>query len=806
MKGLDDSSRLLDDIGGLESTINRLEASFKKLTESAASFTNTMRGGMNGTTSAGTGGVGSSGPNILGGSLSQVSPFMLMNGRASRNWNMASGAMQMGSSILGGALAALPDVNTAMGMAQGQYAAGFSSSTNWRKVGTATFSYMKGGMNIAGAQGVVAGIANSYGMQFGGGNLAGGAGQFANIARGSASAARLLNQSNDVAANAMANLYTGSTSMSLMQNFGIMTTDPMSGKSANPTQIYAMLNNRLTGGGRMSAEQVKTALGPGGMMTANINATFQDQAQRDQARAYILNAAKGNYLDFSNPESKANQEAIRAAGGNPEAANMKVTQANNQTMQTAVDSYVKGMNDAAGAVVKFQDAVNGFLQTPMGKMMAQGAGAVNLASNSNAVNGAAGALPGVIGGAASMIGAQKSYKGLQKVMSTLGKGTEAESAAATAARATRGLSALGKAGGVTSLALGGMTLASDAMSGQGWGTKQFSADMGSTIGGTIGSIAGSFIPIPVVGTVLGGMAGSWIGGMVGSNFGRGGENSSINTGSSSASSANFKLSRPVKGGKITSTYNAKNDSKYHANGHKGIDFGVGEGTQVFAAADGIVKDRPFEYGYGQVLRIDHGNGYVTLYAHLSQVQVQVGDKVTVGQPVALSGNTGHWTEGAHLHFGLYLNGNPCDPMPLLTGVAGFVSPSGTPTSDIAGQSGAGTSTVSAGSPAGTGVVGSAGSLGLNSGTMSGGVPQSYSGASAGYSAASGASIGAASSSTGSVGNDNKGGGDPGPSRNVPNVSIHVTVAQASESEAKRLAQMVKRYIEQDSMMLSMGSK
>jgi murein DD-endopeptidase MepM/ murein hydrolase activator NlpD len=96
-------------------------------------------------------------------------------------------------------------------------------------------------------------------------------------------------------------------------------------------------------------------------------------------------------------------------------------------------------------------------------------------------------------------------------------------------------------------------------------------------------------------------------------------------------------------------------------GHEGIDFPVGNGTEVFAAADGIVDlvdlrgTEPFEAAYGTHLWIRHelagGVVFRTLYAHLSEVRVSQGQHVSVGQLVALSGNTGRST-GPHLHFSL----------------------------------------------------------------------------------------------------------------------------------------------------------
>ncbi|PIU20111.1 MAG: hypothetical protein COT18_03950 [Elusimicrobia bacterium CG08_land_8_20_14_0_20_59_10] len=68
----------------------------------------------------------------------------------------------------------------------------------------------------------------------------------------------------------------------------------------------------------------------------------------------------------------------------------------------------------------------------------------------------------------------------------------------------------------------------------------------------------------------------------------------------------------------------------------------------------------YNYGYGNVIMIDHGNGYVTLYAHLSQINVAPCQGVYVGNLIGLSGNTGN-SFGAHLHFEVRLNGGFVNP-------------------------------------------------------------------------------------------------------------------------------------------------
>jgi murein DD-endopeptidase MepM/ murein hydrolase activator NlpD len=104
--------------------------------------------------------------------------------------------------------------------------------------------------------------------------------------------------------------------------------------------------------------------------------------------------------------------------------------------------------------------------------------------------------------------------------------------------------------------------------------------------------------------------------------------------------------------------------------HKGIDFHANLGDPVLAVADGVVSYAGVRSGYGNVVEIDHGNGYVTRYAHNSRLLVQVGDLVRSGQQVAKAGSTGRST-GAHVHFEVWANGAVVNPAKFL-GQAGAV--------------------------------------------------------------------------------------------------------------------------------------
>lgn len=108
---------------------------------------------------------------------------------------------------------------------------------------------------------------------------------------------------------------------------------------------------------------------------------------------------------------------------------------------------------------------------------------------------------------------------------------------------------------------------------------------------------------------------------------------------------------------------------FHA-GHSGIDFADDSETPpVMAAAAGTVSaaGTGWNGGYGNAVTIDHGNGYTTLYAHLTDFNVNVGDTVTQGQVIGTMGNTGrvYGNPGTHLHFEVTYNGEKIDPVTLI---------------------------------------------------------------------------------------------------------------------------------------------
>ena len=123
---------------------------------------------------------------------------------------------------------------------------------------------------------------------------------------------------------------------------------------------------------------------------------------------------------------------------------------------------------------------------------------------------------------------------------------------------------------------------------------------------------------------------------------------------------------PVRRSYITSGFGYRADPFGRGRAmHKGIDFDANVGDPVMSVADGVVSFAGSRSGYGTTVEVDHGNGYVTRYAHNSRLTVKAGDLVRAGEQVAKAGSSGRST-GAHVHFEVWENGNVVNPRKFLS--------------------------------------------------------------------------------------------------------------------------------------------
>jgi murein DD-endopeptidase MepM/ murein hydrolase activator NlpD len=123
--------------------------------------------------------------------------------------------------------------------------------------------------------------------------------------------------------------------------------------------------------------------------------------------------------------------------------------------------------------------------------------------------------------------------------------------------------------------------------------------------------------------------------------------------------------RAVQHGLVSSLYGKRIDpftgKQEH---HKGVDISSKEGSSILAVADGVVTLSGERTGYGQLVEINHGNGYVTRYGHNKQNLVKVGNTVRKGEVIALMGSTGRST-GPHVHIEVMHDGKQLDPSKFL---------------------------------------------------------------------------------------------------------------------------------------------
>jgi murein DD-endopeptidase MepM/ murein hydrolase activator NlpD len=833
-------------------------------------------GGMAKDTKAmGNGGFGNRGygvgqTNMMSQSFGSFSAFMPPTGNVGATWqwsnrmNMGMSAAQGGlraatGAVVGGFMA-MPDVAMTVGRASAFYGANLlqgATPGGRNAITNATFSAMKGGISGLGQDAATAGILSGMGVST---NSA----QFGNLLTSTKNAARYLNIDNATAAQALGGLTSGATSQSLMRNFGMYTTDPITGRRLTPTEIFEQMNTRMTGGQKLSVEELKTSY-QGGALASNLQNSGLDPAQQRLAYQYMLDKAAGKKMDLGNDAMMARLE--KAAGINPDQASYDANTSQTATMNAATDSYIEGMKEATKYIDQFNKAMQGFLKSEPGKAMARLTAGTDLAMKDPTIAGGVTGIGMALGGAGQLIGGiaggmmlSRFLKG-KGILGGAGAGAGAGAAAGLGGKLPKGYSVkngavykpnpksatgvskvgakelaalskggagalskgLGKAVPILGTAMAGFSIFDNASKGN-W--RGVAGDVGGLIGG-FGAAAGLTAAtggVGIVGSTLAYGVGSYAGSAAGTGLydmftGMGGGDggpSLIGTGGNSASDAgtsNFKLIHPVGKAKIVCKYGVYD--KLHPNGHWAVDWAATEGFGIMAAADGKVVEVGGESrntmgtsnnSYGLRVKIDHGNGYSTLYAHMSGFDVSNGQTVKQGQQIGRVGNTGY-SEAPHLHFELWKGGSRIDPSPFLganyrenSGVAGG--------SDSARHGMAGSS--------------DAGLLGFSKGTTGNGlkIPNAYSGAAIGKSSMGGggrtsassggagqlAGKGAGGMSTGlggSIGTTGSGGGpDTGGGGN--NFVINVNVASASESEARRFAKLIQEYLDNDTLTSSMG--
>lgn len=143
--------------------------------------------------------------------------------------------------------------------------------------------------------------------------------------------------------------------------------------------------------------------------------------------------------------------------------------------------------------------------------------------------------------------------------------------------------------------------------------------------------------------------------------------SSVASSSGGFSGNGGSMGLPVSGARLSSNYGTRvHPISGKVKKHTGVDLAAPQGTDIHAAAGGVVIVAEWWSGYGNTVVIDHGNNIWTLYGHIRQggISVEKGQTVKKGEKIAEVGSTGNST-GPHVHFEVRINGTPVDPMPYL---------------------------------------------------------------------------------------------------------------------------------------------
>lgn len=120
--------------------------------------------------------------------------------------------------------------------------------------------------------------------------------------------------------------------------------------------------------------------------------------------------------------------------------------------------------------------------------------------------------------------------------------------------------------------------------------------------------------------------------------------------------------RPVDVGYISSYFGKRRDPfTGRMSRHEGVDFSARQGSNIYATADGVVCHAKYDRGYGHTIKIDHGNGILTKYAHNAKLLVRKGQKIKRGDVIAYLGNSGRST-APHLHYEVRVNGVAQNPL------------------------------------------------------------------------------------------------------------------------------------------------
>ena len=724
----------------LASGVNKLESQVIKLIK------------MMGTVKGGTGGTSGGAGNFLQNSLANVATAATTAGVTSGQVSgVAGGVGQVVSGfgqIAQGTGQLMPDVQATVQRAGTFYNATVRAGMGMSRgqMQQATLEGLRGGLTSPGSDANVANYLANRGLAA---NTSYGS-TYQQTIRSVGSAAKYLNMDNQSAAAAIEGLTSGQGSSNFLNRYGILTSDLTTGKQKTQGEIFNELADRLSIG-ETTEQGTLDSLRSGdlGVELANSGMTADQQAMFSQ---FLIERSRGNNMDLSDPEAmqKMMDKAKAEGNENPYLPGYDLNTAKTDAMGGAEGAYLVGIKAATKALEGLAKA-----------------------------GGAAASIFGGFHSAGSMFASDALGQGAMNIVGGIGSI----------------VSGLGQA------ALGLIGIGGD---------------------NTVGNASAS-----------GGRRGAPVGGDSSTT-------SNASAGGDSSSQGAFKLVHPVTPAKITARFGQKTSSYTPGkivwpNGHKGVDYEAKAGQTIYAAAGGTVLSTSGGGELGNYVLIDHGNGYFTFYCHLTSITAS--GTVKTGQPVGTAGNTGTKSSGVHLHFALSKSrstADAIDPEPFLSGTASSVPASNPDQSssggDVSGSSSSSSSSVESSSaasstsgspllttsvsgysaaPTAAGASSVEGVASWTAGNVSNGATSATStagtaGAGEGGDGYTGAGSDSYLSSSASGSNaatlaKRKAGG-----KSTNNVIINLTIASASDDEAKRFAAIVKQTLEEDSMMNKMA--
>jgi murein DD-endopeptidase MepM/ murein hydrolase activator NlpD len=596
-------------------------------------------------------------------------------------------------------------------------------------------AFKGGGLSYSGADADVAGYLSQRGMVF---NGAAGS-TYMQTVNSVAGAGKYLNMDNMAATRAFEGMTSGSMSQNLM-SMGINTSDPNSGKALKTSDIFEQVYSRMTAGRRKATKDETLESLRRGYLGASLNNMGFSEEQKQLFQQFAIAKSEGKTLDFSNKEQMSALAAGQTAQGNtnPQAALQSLAFEETRLMKTAADAFIQGMNDAVPAVTAMTTAMVNFTK---------------------------------LGGDALLR--------LDTALETFGGST---------------------AGKMTNDVLNFQS------------EKFNSTPVGTVISNLFNSVVGDIAGFAATGASIVSLFQTMTGGGPG-NQGTTGTGGADGAGVTAGGTGSFSFGRPVSG-KVNSPYGPRKHPITGENKtHRGVDLNGRTGDAVYCAADGVVTkighNMNKKSGYGNNVTVDHENGYETLYAHLSKVSVSEGQRVKKGDKLGEVGETGAAT-APHLHWEVRKGGSTIDPMSVVGATLQGPGNTKTPATDsrpawmqagaelVSGRSGSGylpadqSAATATPTPSSIGARPSAGSSSSQPG-MGGGselLTLSKSALLMDFSELQTRYLGkgGTNKSTKSANGANGSGA---------NVTINVTVAQATPAEAKKLAEMVKEYIADD---------